>query len=98
MRSKITGSFVWAAALPAIWVFTNASAQTEQPLHLADEMKATSASASIGGRKMTYQAEAGVMVVHLRDPLDDDPPLLAQGEKLPPQSPEVSMSYVAYFQ
>jgi carboxypeptidase C (cathepsin A) len=76
----------------------DAAAQSESPLHLSDEMSITQATASIGGKKMPYHAEAGLMVVHLRDPLDDDPPQLAGGEKPPPQPPEVSMSYVAYFQ
>ncbi len=67
------------------------------PLHLSDEMRVTQGSASIGGKKTPYQAEAGVMVVYLRDPLDDDPPQPAEGEKPPPQPPEVGMSYVAYF-
>ena len=72
--------------------------QSESPLHLSDELRVTTASASIGGKKTSYQAEAGVLVVHLRDPLDDDPPQTAEGEKPSPQPPEVSMSYVAYFQ
>ena len=75
----------------------DASAQFESPLHLSDEVHLTRGSASIGGRKTAYQAEAGLMVVHLQDPLDADPPQVAEHEKPPPQPPEVSMSYVAYF-
>jgi carboxypeptidase C (cathepsin A) len=75
----------------------NAAEKSLSPLHLSDEMSVTQGAVSIGGKKTPYQAEAGVMVVHLRDPLDDDPPQTAQGEKPPPQPPEVGMSYVAYF-
>jgi carboxypeptidase C (cathepsin A) len=75
----------------------DAAAKSLSPLHLSDEMRVTQGSASIGGKKTPYQAEAGVMVVYLRDPLDDDPPQPAEGEKPPPQPPEVGMSYVAYF-
>lgn len=74
-----------------------ARAQRLSPLHLSDELHVTQGSAAIGGQKMAYQAEAGLLVVHLRDPLDDDPPQLAENEKPPPQPPEVSMSYAAYF-
>ena len=52
-----------------------------------------------GGRKLVYQAEAGILVVHQKDPLDDDPPP-PPGERngqSPPQLPEAGMSYVAYF-
>src|SRR5580704_8415005 len=60
---------------------------TESPRYLRDESKTTPGSVSIGGRALAYQAEAGILVVHVKDPLDDDAP--------PP--PEVGMSYVAYF-
>jgi carboxypeptidase C (cathepsin A) len=48
---------------------------------------------------MAYQAEAGVLVVHTKDPLDDDPPPPKDERTGPPapQPPEASMSYVAYF-
>lgn len=69
----------------------------QSPLHLSDELRITQGTAAIGGQKIAYQAEAGLLVVHLRDPLDDDPPQLAENEKPPAQPPEVSMSYVAYF-
>jgi carboxypeptidase C (cathepsin A) len=75
----------------------DAAAKSLSPLHLSDEVRVTQGSASIGGKKTPYQAEAGVMVVYLRDPIDDDPPQPAEGEKPPPQPPEVGMSYVAYF-
>ena len=97
MFTRMTGSLRWAVLMP-VFLVSNAFAQSESPLHLADESKVTTGAVSIGGRKIAYRAEAGVLVIHQNDPLDADPPLLAQGEKLPPQPPEASMSYVAYFQ
>jgi carboxypeptidase C (cathepsin A) len=75
----------------------DAAQKSLSTLHLSDEMRVTQGSASIGGKKTPYQAEAGVMVVYVSDPQDDDPPQPAEGEKPPPQPPEVGMSYVAYF-
>src|ERR1700721_3791369 len=48
---------------------------------------------------MSYQAEAGILVVHVKDPLDDDPPPPREEKSgpPPPQPPEVGISYVAYF-
>ncbi len=53
----------------------------------------------VGGRSMAYQAEAGLLVVHVKDPMDDDPapPKEDRTGPPPPQAPEASMSYVAYF-
>jgi carboxypeptidase C (cathepsin A) len=72
---------------------------TESPRYLKDEKQASSGSITIGGRAMAYQAEAGVLVVHTKDPLDDDPPPPKDEHTgtPPPQPPEASMSYVAYF-
>jgi carboxypeptidase C (cathepsin A) len=72
---------------------------TESPRYLRDEHQSTHGSITIGGRPLAYQAEAGVLVVHVKDPLDDDAPL-PKDERTgppPPQPPEASMSYVAYF-
>src|SRR5262245_28124197 len=63
------------------------------PLHLSDEMRVTPGAVTIGGKKITYQAEAGLQVVYLKDPMDDDPPQLAENDKPPPVPPEVAMSY-----
>jgi carboxypeptidase C (cathepsin A) len=71
----------------------------EPPRYLHDERQVTSGSISIEGHAVAYQAEAGVQVVHLKDPMDEDAPLPKE-ERLgppPPQPPEASMSYVAYF-
>ena len=40
----------------------------ENPRHLADESKVTQNSITVGGRKVSYQAEAGLLVVHQKDP------------------------------
>jgi carboxypeptidase C (cathepsin A) len=72
---------------------------SESPRFLHDDHQTTQSSVIIGGKSIAYQAEAGVLVVHLKDPLDDDPPLPHEDRSgpLPPQPPEASMSYVAYF-
>jgi carboxypeptidase C (cathepsin A) len=72
----------------------------ESPRYLHDESQMTHGSVIITGRAIGYQAEAGVLVVHLKDPIDDDPPVHDdRGTKSspPPQAPEASMSYFAYF-
>jgi carboxypeptidase C (cathepsin A) len=72
---------------------------TESPRYLQDEQQLTSGSVTVAGRAIGYQAEAGLLVVHVKDPLDDDPPLPKDDRTgpPPPQPPEVAMSYVAYF-
>jgi len=73
--------------------------EKESPRHLADESQVTAGSMVMGGRKIVYQAEAGVLVIHQKDPMDDDPPPPGEhGESSHPQPPEATMSYVAYFQ
>jgi carboxypeptidase C (cathepsin A) len=73
--------------------------EQESPRHLADESKVTQNSITVAGRKVSYQAEAGLLVVHQKDPLDDDPPAPSEhGDSQAPRLPEASMSYVAYFQ
>ena len=76
-----------------------AAEEKEAPRHLSDESQITQGSLDAGSHKFAYQAEAGVLVVHLKDPLDDDPPPPAADHSgsPPPQPPEASMSYVAYF-
>src|ERR1700691_2395028 len=72
---------------------------SESPRFLRDDHQVTSASVIIGGKPIGYQAEAGVLVIHVKDPMDDDPPPPrdAHASPPPPQPPEASMSYVAYF-
>src|ERR1700733_3158660 len=72
---------------------------TESPRYLKDEHQVSSGSVLIAGHAIAYQAEAGILVVHVKDPLDDDPPPPREEKSgpPPPQPPEVGMSYVAYF-
>ena len=72
---------------------------TESPKYLKDEHQTTSGSVSLAGKAMAYQAEAGILVIHVTDPMDDDPPPHDEKSGGPPpkQPPEVGMSYVAYF-
>lgn len=72
---------------------------SQSPRFLSDEQSLTQGSVTVGGQKIDYQAEAGLLVVHLTDPMDEDPPLpkAERDGPLPPQQPEAAMSYVAYF-
>ncbi len=72
---------------------------TESTRFLHDESKATQGSMTIAGRALGYQSEAGILVVHVKDPMDDDvpPPREDKSAPPPPQPPEAGMSYVAYF-
>jgi carboxypeptidase C (cathepsin A) len=78
---------------------TSAPEPTETPRFLKDEHQVTSGTVVVAGRPIGYQAEAGILVVHVKDPLDDDPPPAHEesGAAPAPQPPEVGMSYVAYF-
>jgi carboxypeptidase C (cathepsin A) len=71
----------------------------DSPRYLKDEHQTTQGSISVAGKAMAYQAEAGIEVVHLKDPVDDDPPPPKEDRQGPPpaQAPSVGMSYVAYF-
>src|ERR1700723_1903160 len=72
---------------------------TESPRYLHDEFKDTQSTITIGGHALGYQSEAGILVVHVKDPMDDDapPPREDKSGAPPPQPPEAGMSYVAYF-
>jgi carboxypeptidase C (cathepsin A) len=73
------------------------SDDVDSPRILKDDSQITSGSITIKGTKLTYQAEAGVEVVYLKDPKDDDPqPKNDKGDP-PPIPQHASMSYVAYF-
>jgi carboxypeptidase C (cathepsin A) len=69
----------------------------ESPKYLQDEHQTTSGSVNAGGKTIGYQAEAGIQVIHVTDPMDDDPPHEAKDGPPAKQPPEVGMSYVAYF-
>ena len=70
---------------------------TESPRYLHDEFKVTPGSMTIAA--LAYHSEAGILVVHVKDPTDDDapPPREEKSAPPPPQPPEAGMSYVAYF-
>ena len=68
---------------------------TESPRYLQNESKVTQGSITVAGHALSYQAEAGILVVHVKDPMDDDapPPRDDKGGPPPPQPPEAGMSY-----
>jgi len=77
----------------------HAAEKSRSPRYLQDERQVTQGAITAAGRKIAYQAEAGTLVVYLKDPLDDDPPP-PRGDRTgpaPPIPPHASMSYVAYF-
>ena len=76
-----------------------APAPSETPRFLHDARQVTHGSAVIGGHAIAYEAEAGVLVVHVKDPMDEQPPPPPSENSgpPPPQPPEASMSYFAYF-
>jgi carboxypeptidase C (cathepsin A) len=76
-----------------------AAEPTETTKYLRDEHRTTQGSVMIGGKSLNYQADAGVLVVHVRDPMDEDAALPKEDRlgPVPPQIAEASMSYVAYF-
>ena len=47
--------------------------EQDSPRILKDQSQMTSGSLTVKGAKLLYQAEAGVQVVYLKDPKDDDP-------------------------
>jgi carboxypeptidase C (cathepsin A) len=74
------------------------SDEVDSPRILKDESQITSGSITSKGGRLAYQAEAGVQVIYLKDPKDDDPPPRHddKGES-PPIPLHAAMSYVAYF-
>ncbi len=42
------------------------------PRHLKDEVSLTTGTLTIGGKSLSYGAEAGILVVYLKDPMDCD--------------------------
>src|SRR5580704_11489597 len=57
---------------------------TESPRYLHDELKSTQGSITIAGHPLAYQSEAGILVVHVKDPLDDDAPPVRDDKGGPP--------------
>ena len=76
----------------------NSDEQSESSRLLHDAHQTTQGSITVQGRAIAYQAEAGVLVIHVKDPMDDDPPPPHDEHgNPPPPSAQASMSYVAYF-
>jgi len=76
------------------------AAEEREAVHpLKDESQRTSQSITVGGRTLLYQTEAGVVLVHVKDPLDEEPaaPSAEHSAAPQPRSPEATLSYVAYF-
>jgi carboxypeptidase C (cathepsin A) len=79
------------------------------PRHLTDEVALSSGTLTIGGKSLNYGTEAGILVVYLHDPMDNDPPPAEEKaaaaadkaqphtDKSAPVEPEAGMSYYAYF-
>ena len=74
----------------------DAGAESAIPRHLKDEASHTGGSVVVGGKSLAYTAEAGILVIHVKDPQDIDPPPPG-GDKPAPVEPEAGMSYYAYF-
>ena len=72
---------------------------TESIRYLKDETQITHGAINVDGHALTYVAATGLLVVHVKDPMDADPPLPKEDRNgpAPPQPAEASMSYVAYF-
>ena len=64
--------------------------------HLKDEAAYSTGTLTIAGKALGYRAEAGILVVRVKDPMDADPPA-ASKDKPAPVEPEAGMSYFAYF-
>ena len=89
-----------ALSAPADTGKDSAAQLIETTRFLHDEHQVTQGTVTIGGKPIKYQAYAGVLVVHLKDPMDADappPPDEHAGPQPLAQPPEASMSYVAYF-
>jgi len=72
--------------------------ELDSPRYLKDDSQTSSGVISVRGSRIAYQAEAGVQVIYLKDPRDDDPPPSHDERGNPPPiTPHASMSYVAYF-
>ena len=70
--------------------------------HLKDEVALSTGTLTVGGKPLSYRAEAGILVVYVKDPMDRDPPKpgdkpTADEEPPAPVEPEAGMSYYAYF-
>ena len=86
----VGGSIAGAAPAPA----PPAVAPDKPADAVRDELVRASGSIAVAGRTLGYQTEAGLLVVHVKDPADEDPkPADSKG----PGEPAAAMSYFAYF-
>lgn len=87
---------------------SSADAGPPDPRHLKDEVSLSTGTLTMGGKSLSYSAEAGILVVYVKDPMDSDPPpgdkpppasdpAASHGDKAAPVEPEAGMSYYAYF-
>ncbi len=94
----------WWVVLASLWFCAAVCAETDKAsterLDAVPALKTVSSrttqSILLHGHSVAYVAEAGVQVVHSKDPLDEVPAPADKSDAPLPHSPEVSMSYVAY--
>jgi carboxypeptidase C (cathepsin A) len=83
-----------------LWICWS-GAHALEPQDLSETQKITRGSIDIGGHRTTYAAEAGLLIVHVTDPMDEDPSPPQDQRKddthPKPQPPRAGMSYIAYF-
>jgi carboxypeptidase C (cathepsin A) len=75
----------------------DATEEKHSPRYLKDESEVTAGSITVRGAKFPYHSEAGIQVVYLKDPKDDDPLPHDEHGAPPTIVLHASMSYVAYF-
>jgi carboxypeptidase C (cathepsin A) len=104
MTRRLQGFAAAVACLPLLAAAAESADKPEKPKeaavaeaarHLKDEAAHTTGSVVVAGKPLAYSAEAGILVVHVKDPMDSDPPV--GGDKPAPVEPEAGMSYYAYF-
>jgi carboxypeptidase C (cathepsin A) len=103
----LAAAMLLTAAAPGDTPPTNAKDKLDAPAAsakfepFAAEEKTSAGSVTIGGRKIDYQAAAGLLIVHPKgwDDVPQDPDADKHGDEHGPKNPtaEAAMSYVAYF-
>jgi carboxypeptidase C (cathepsin A) len=88
---------VWAAPTASDTKHDATPEDGDSPRILRDESQTTSGALSVRAGRTAYQAEAGIQVIYLKDPKDDDPPQRDEHGNPPPAALHAGMSYVAYF-
>jgi carboxypeptidase C (cathepsin A) len=79
--TRIPGAFIALLACLPVAGFAaepaddkGADAGPADPRHLKDEVSLSTGTLTIGGKSLGYSAEAGILVVYVKDPMDADPP------------------------